>query len=89
VPFQINRDLLDFDFEKVCSVSLSNTNVYCCLVDGKYFQGRGKNSWAYKHSVSEGKHVFLKLDTEEVRPRTEHRWLARKCRSFDTRWRRR
>lgn len=51
----------------MCSVSLSNNNVYCCLVDGKYFQGRGKNSWAYKHSVSESKHVFLKLDTEEVR----------------------
>ncbi|CDZ98561.1 spindle pole body protein [Phaffia rhodozyma] len=61
----INREMLDFDFEKLCSVSLSNNNVYCCLVDGKYFQGRGKNSWAYKHSVNEGKHVFLKLDTEE------------------------
>lgn len=41
--------------------------MYCCLVDGRYFQGRGKSSWAYKHSVSEGKHVWLKLDTEEVR----------------------
>ncbi|KAL7408861.1 hypothetical protein BDY24DRAFT_405114 [Mrakia frigida] len=61
----INRHLLDFDFEKLCSVSLSTVNIYCCLVDGKYFQGRGKNSWAYKHSVGEGHHVFLKLDTEE------------------------
>lgn len=36
----INRAMLDFDFEKVCSVSLSNLNVYACLVCGKYFQGR-------------------------------------------------
>ncbi|CAJ0852575.1 8937_t:CDS:2 [Entrophospora sp. SA101] len=28
----INRHMLDFDFEKVCSVSLSNLNVYACLV---------------------------------------------------------
>jgi U4/U6.U5 tri-snRNP-associated protein 2 len=35
----IDRYMLDFDFEKVCSVSLSNLNVYACLVCGKYFQG--------------------------------------------------
>lgn len=31
--------MLDFDFEKLCSVSLSRINVYACLVCGKYFQG--------------------------------------------------
>ena len=31
--------VLDFDFEKLCSVSLSTLNVYACLVCGKYFQG--------------------------------------------------
>lgn len=36
----INRYMLDFDFEKVCSVSLTNLNVYACLVCGKYFQGQ-------------------------------------------------
>lgn len=36
----INRNVLDFDFEKLCSVSLSKINVYACLVCGKYFQGR-------------------------------------------------
>lgn len=36
----IQRYMLDFDFEKVCSVSLSNLNVYACLVCGKYFQGK-------------------------------------------------
>lgn len=35
----INRVLLDFDFEKLCSISLSKINVYACLVCGKYFQG--------------------------------------------------
>lgn len=35
----VNRHMLDFDFEKLCSVSLSNLNVYACLVCGKYFQG--------------------------------------------------
>lgn len=27
----INRHLLDFDFEKLCSVSLTRINVYACL----------------------------------------------------------
>lgn len=35
----INRNVLDFDFEKLCSITLSNNNVYACLVCGKYFQG--------------------------------------------------
>lgn len=50
----VNRQLLDFDMEKVCSISLSNLNVYCCLICGKYFQGRGKNTPAYTHSVAAG-----------------------------------
>lgn len=36
----INRQFLDFDFEKCCSVSLRQENVYVCLVCGKYFQVR-------------------------------------------------
>ena len=35
----INRTVLDFDFEKLCSVTLTRINVYACLVCGKYFQG--------------------------------------------------
>lgn len=35
----INRHVLDFDFEKICSVSLSTNNIYACLVCGKYYQG--------------------------------------------------
>lgn len=30
--------LLDFDFEKCCSVNLAPVNVYACLVCGKYYQ---------------------------------------------------
>ncbi|KAF5384942.1 hypothetical protein D9615_001140 [Tricholomella constricta] len=63
---QINRAVLDFDFEKVCSVSLSNVNIYGCLVCGKYFQGRGRKSYAYSHSIHEDHHVFINLETTKV-----------------------
>ncbi|KAG0361313.1 hypothetical protein BG005_008606 [Podila minutissima] len=62
----IQRYMLDFDFEKVCSVSLSNLNVYACLVCGKYFQGRGKSSHAYFHSLHENHHVYINLHTLKV-----------------------
>ncbi|CAK5280689.1 unnamed protein product [Mycena citricolor] len=62
----INRAALDFDFEKVCSVSLSNINIYGCLVCGKYFQGRGRKSYAYSHSIHEDHHVFINLQTRQV-----------------------
>ncbi|KAG1771311.1 cysteine proteinase [Suillus occidentalis] len=62
----INRALLDFDFEKVCSVSMSNINTYGCLVCGKYFQGRGRNSYAYAHSIHDDHHVFINLETAKV-----------------------
>ncbi|CAM9920234.1 unnamed protein product, partial [Choristocarpus tenellus] len=59
----INRNVLDFDFEKLCSISLSNQNVYACLVCGKYFQGRGRNTHAFTHSVQHAHHVFINLET--------------------------
>ncbi|CAI0440101.1 unnamed protein product [Linum tenue] len=62
----VNRQVLDFDFEKFCSVSLSNLNVYACLVCGKYYQGRGKKSHAYTHSLEAGHHVYINLETEKV-----------------------
>ena len=58
--------VLDFDFEKFCSISLSNLNVYACLVCGKYFQGRGLKSHAYTHSLEAGHHVFINLQTERA-----------------------
>lgn len=57
---------MDFDFEKFCSVSLKNLNVYACLVCGKYYQGRGPKSHAYTHSLEAGHHVYINLRTEKV-----------------------
>ncbi|CAO0794852.1 unnamed protein product [Mucor circinelloides] len=62
----IDRHMLDFDFEKVCSVSLSQINVYACLTCGKYYQGRGKSSHAYFHSMDKDHHVFINLQTLKV-----------------------
>ncbi|KAI9676229.1 MAG: hypothetical protein M1829_003058 [Trizodia sp. TS-e1964] len=62
----INRNLLDFDFEKLCSVSLSNINVYACLVCGKYYQGRGVKSHAYFHALEASHHVFINMETQRV-----------------------
>ena len=57
----INRVILDFDFEKACSVTGHNFNVYACLVCGKYFQGRGKHTQAYTHALQESHHVYMNL----------------------------
>ncbi|MCJ1350440.1 MAG: hypothetical protein MMC33_000421 [Icmadophila ericetorum] len=62
----ISRSVLDFDFEKLCSVTLSNINVYACLVCGKYFQGRGTKSHAYFHSLEIGHHVYVNMQTKKV-----------------------
>ena len=59
----INRSVLDFDFEKLCSISLSKINVYACLICGKYFQGRGIGTHAYIHSMSVDHRVFLNIST--------------------------
>jgi U4/U6.U5 tri-snRNP-associated protein 2 len=62
----VNRKILDFDFEKLCSVTLSNINVYACLVCGKYFQGKGLNTPASIHSLDEDHHIFMNLHTGKI-----------------------
>ncbi|KAL8974770.1 MAG: hypothetical protein Q9197_001006 [Variospora fuerteventurae] len=62
----INRSVLDFDFEKLCSVSLSNINVYACMICGKYYQGRGPKSHAYFHALEIGHHVYVNMQTKKV-----------------------
>lgn len=52
--------------EQVCSISLSNMNVYCCLVCGKFFQGRGRNTHAHTHSVQAFHHVFMNLHNGRI-----------------------
>jgi len=59
----IDRSVLDFDFEKLCSVSLLHTNVYACMICGKYFQGRGTNTHAYTHSLDTDHRIYLNLVT--------------------------
>lgn len=60
----INRQFLNFDFEKECVITLSKNNVYGCLVCGKYFQGRSTNSPAYLHSIDTNHYIYLNLFTE-------------------------
>ncbi len=60
------RSALNFDFDKVCSVSNSKLNVYCCLVCGKFLQGRGAGTPALTHSVSAGHFVFLNLQDARI-----------------------
>ena len=58
----VQRSLLDFDQEPACSVSLqTGPHIYCCLVCGKFFRGRGKQTPAYTHSVDDGHFVFVHL----------------------------
>jgi U4/U6.U5 tri-snRNP-associated protein 2 len=58
----INRQVLDFDLEKCCSVTLSYTSVYSCLVCGTFLQGKSCSSPAYSHAIQTGHAVFLQLD---------------------------
>ncbi|KGG52836.1 ubiquitin thiolesterase [Mitosporidium daphniae] len=62
----VDRARLDFDFERICSVTLSNFNIYGCLVCGKYFQGRNRSSPAYFHSLNDDHHVFINLQDRRV-----------------------
>ncbi|QIX01286.1 hypothetical protein AMS68_006803 [Peltaster fructicola] len=62
----ISRPRLDFDFEKLCSVTLSNINIYACLVCGKYFAGRGPKTPAYLHAVNVDHHVYINMQSKKV-----------------------
>lgn len=62
----VNRNNLDFDFEKVCSVTLQTAHIYGCLVCGKYFQGRGVGTQAHMHSFEADHHVFISLDNQKI-----------------------
>lgn len=62
----IRRQMLDFDFEKLCSVSLNNQNVYVCLVCGKYYQGKSRSTHAYTHSLEADHHIFMNLHDSRI-----------------------
>lgn len=65
VDGEINREVLDFDFAKICLQTLSSTNVYACVVCGKYFEGRSESSPAYKHAVSTNHQMYMSFATEK------------------------
>ena len=62
----IDRKALDFDFLRQCSVTLSNQNVYACLVCGKYFSGRGVKTPAYFHALEVRHHIYINMETKKV-----------------------
>ena len=62
----INRNLLDFDQLKVCSVTMSNVNVYACLVCGKFYAGKSNTTPAYTHSLQQGHYVFMNLTDSRI-----------------------
>ncbi len=62
----VARERLDFDMERVCSVTLNDRNIYCCLVCGHYFQGRGKATPAYTHALQSDHRVFLNLESTDI-----------------------
>ncbi len=57
----IDRSVLDFDFEKLCSISLLNNNVYACLVCGRYFQGEGMHIHTYTQNMTT-EHMYTYKD---------------------------
>jgi U4/U6.U5 tri-snRNP-associated protein 2 len=62
----IDRSVLDFDLEKVCSVTLTNINVYCCLCCGKFFQGRGRTSPAHAHALDNCHYLYINLESGKI-----------------------
>ena len=59
----VNRQMIDFDSEKLCSQTLTNRNVYVCLVCGKFFEGRGKSTPAYTHALQHNHYVYMNLES--------------------------
>lgn len=70
---QVDRRVLDFDFEPVCAVSLATTNIYACLACGKFFQGtnpyritpsslgRSQSTPAYMHALNTEHQLYMNL----------------------------
>lgn len=62
----IDRKRLDFDFERICSVTLTKSNVYVCLTCGKFFHGRSHNSPLHCHTLQESHPLHMHLETGAV-----------------------
>ena len=57
----IHRELLDFDHEMRCSVTLSESNLFLCLTCGKIFSGGEDNSPIIQHFFSDMHPLCLRL----------------------------
>ncbi|KAG0668698.1 hypothetical protein C6P45_004473 [Maudiozyma exigua] len=57
----INNKKLDFDSDRICSVTLTKLNIYGCLTCGKFFKGYKERSPAFLHSISENHRLFISL----------------------------
>ncbi|MES1909507.1 MAG: hypothetical protein MHM6MM_002235 [Cercozoa sp. M6MM] len=64
-PFldSIDRNALDFDQDPRCEVTMSELNVYVCLVCGCYLAGRHSGSPAHTHALADNHRVFVQLST--------------------------
>jgi len=62
----VDRKALDFELARRCSVSMATSNVHMCLVCGKYVQGRGKESPAFRHSLETDHYLYLSFDDASV-----------------------
>lgn len=63
----INKKNLNFDLEKVCSITLLRIGIYCCLTCGKFYQGRSAGSEANKHSIEFNRHkLYINLDNLKI-----------------------
>ena len=61
----VERKRLDFDMDRICSVTLTAHNVYACLTCGLFFAGRGRATPAYAHALSAGHHVWVGVTPPE------------------------
>mgnify|MGYP003365504717 CR=1 FL=1 len=58
----INNKKLDFDSERICSITLSKLNIYGCLTCGKFFKGFSERSPTFLHSINENHRLFISLN---------------------------
>ncbi|CAI5757492.1 unnamed protein product [Candida verbasci] len=65
ITSDIDRSVLNFDLEKICSVKLTSNNIYCCLKCGKFFEGRSNSSPAYNHFIQTFHSKYLNLTTKK------------------------
>lgn len=62
----IRKDVLDFDLFYQCAICLSEENIYCCLVCGRFLEGIGCESHAYTHALENEHYLFINTETQEI-----------------------